>query len=162
MAAPKKNDFYKRRQKDGRELIFSSPDDMLDEAYDYFDWCNSNPWIKKDFVKGGDMAGTIVDIPTSRPYTIEGLCVHIGICVKTFYNYEERNDFLQVVTHIREVIRQNQIEGACVGAYNSNIVSRLLGLSDKQEIEATGGITINVTSKKSKEGIEKLQERLQE
>lgn len=160
MAAPEKNNFYKMRKKDGRELIFSSPDDLLDKAYDYFNWCNENPWIKKDFVKGGDMAGTIVDIPTSRPYTIEGLCVHIGICVQTFHNYEDRKDFFDVVTHIREVIRQNQIEGACVGAYNSNIVSRILGLSDKQEIESKGDIVINVQSDKTKDSINKLKKSL--
>lgn len=161
MAAPKGNKFYKKRAKDGRELEYKTPEDFAKEAYKYFEWCYKNPWIKKDFIKSGDSAGSIVDIPTSRPYTIEGLCNYMGISVKTFYNYEERKDYLQVVTHVREIIRQNQIEGACVGAYNSNIVARILGLSNKQEIETTGGLTINVTTDKAKDNIKKLQENLQ-
>lgn len=162
MAAPKGNKFYMKREKSGRELIYESPDALLNEAYKYFEWCEENPWIKNDFIKGGDMAGSIVGIPTSRPYTIEGLCVYLGICIKTFHNYEERDDFVQVITHIREVIRQNQIEGACVGAYNSNIVARVLGLANKQEVEASGGLNITVSSPKTKDSLQELQEKLQE
>ncbi|TFD94659.1 hypothetical protein E2605_14905 [Dysgonomonas capnocytophagoides] len=161
MAAPKGNKFYKKREKNGRELEYKTPEDFLREAYKYFDWCTKTPWIKKDFIKSGDFAGQIVDIPTSRPYTIDGLCNYLGIDVKTFYNYEERKDFFQVITYVRGIIRQNQIEGACVGAYNSSIVARILGLANKQEIETTGGLNITVTSDKAKESIEKLQEKLQ-
>lgn len=158
MAAPKKNEYYKRREKDGRELIFATPEDLLAKAYEYFDWCKENPFYKREVIKSGILAGQIIDIPVDRPYTIEGMCVYAEISVSTFYNYEEREDFLQVVTHVREVIRQNQLEGAMVEAYSPNIVARLLGLSDKRELTGEGGkdLTINITPKDStKEAIDK-------
>lgn len=160
MAAPKKNEFYKRRQKDGRELIYSSPDLLLNEAYKYFEWCNKSPVKKNEAIKSGPAAGKIIQIPTQRPYTLQQLCVHIGISLNTFKNYEARDNFLTVTTHIREIITANQLEGALVEAYNSNIVARLLGLSDKKEISGKdgGALVINVRSEKTREGIAKLKE----
>lgn len=160
MAPPKKNEFYKRRQKDGRELIYKTPDLLLEEAYKYFDWCNKNPVKKNEAIKSGPTAGKIIQIPTQRPYTLQGLCVHIGISMDTFKNYSLRDDFLGVTTHIREVIQANQLEGAMVEAYNPNIVARMLGLSDKKEISGKDGgeLVINVLSEKTREGISKLKE----
>ena len=158
MAAPKGNEYYKRREKDGRELIYGSPELLLDEAYKSFDWCKNNPFYKREVLKGGIQAGRIIKVEVDRPYTIEGLCVFVGISVQTFSNYGEREDFFGVVTHIREIIRQNQLEGAMVEAYSPNIVARLLGLSDKRELTGEGGkdLTINITPKDStKEAIDK-------
>lgn len=90
MAAPKKNEYYKRRQKDGRELIYSSPDFLLDEAYKYFEWCKKSPLYKRGVLKGGMQAGRVIKVEVDRPYTIEGLCVFAGISVQTFSNYGER------------------------------------------------------------------------
>lgn len=162
MAAPKGNEYYKRRQKDGRELIYDSPAHLLDEAYKYFDWCQKKPFYKREVLKGGIQAGKVIEVAIDRPYTIEGLCVYVGISVKTFYNYEEREDYFQVVTHIREIIRQNQLEGAMVESYSPNIVARLLGLSDKKELTGKDGgdLVINVTSDKTKEGLNNLSNAL--
>jgi len=153
MAAPKGNEYYKRREKDGRELIYDSPDKFLEEAYNYFNWCKENPFYKREVLKGGVRAGDIIEVEIDRPYTIEGLCVYSGISVKTFYNYEEREDYLHVVTHIREAIRQNQLEGAMVEAYSPNIVARVLGLADKKDIRANveNGLTINITPRNEQE-----------
>jgi len=161
MAAPKGNEYYKRREKDGRELIYSSPDKFLEEAYNYFDWCKESPMYKREAIKSGIKAGDIIKIEVDRPYTIEGLCVYSGISVRTFYNYEEREDFIQVLTHVREVIRQNQLEGAMVEAYSPNIVARLLGLSDKRELTGEGGkdLTINIAPKGDTK--EELQDSIQ-
>lgn len=158
MAAPKKNEYYKRRQKDGRELIYGSPDLLLEEAYNYFDWCKKNPFHKREVIKSGIRAGDVIKVEVDRPYTIEGFCVYAGISVQTFSNYGEREDYFAVVTHVREVIRQNQLEGAIVEAYSPNIVARLLGLADKKEFTGEGGkdLTINITPKNStKEAIDK-------
>lgn len=158
MAAPKGNEYYKRREKDGRELIFATPEDLLAKAYEYFDWCEDNPRYKREAIKSGIKAGEVIKIEVDRPYTIEGLCVYAGISISTFYNYEERKDFLNVITHVREIIRQNQLEGAMVETYSPNIVARLLGLSDKRELTGEGGkdLTINIAPKdSSKEAIDK-------
>ena len=38
---------------------------------------------------------------------------------------------------MEETIETQQFEGACVGAFNANIIARKLGLSDKQEVDYT-------------------------
>ncbi|MCL1933964.1 MAG: DNA-packaging protein [Candidatus Azobacteroides sp.] len=141
MSAPKGNKYYMNRQKNGRELIFSSPEELLEKCYPYFEWCDKNPWIKKDVIRSGVEVGKLIDIPTQRPYTIEGLCVHIGINRRSFDEYNAREDFFPVTTHVREIIEANQLEGAVVGAYNHNIIARKLGLTEK--VDVTGEINAN-------------------
>ena len=163
MAAPNGYNYYTKRTKNGKELIYDSPEKFLSEATGYFKWCDDNPWNKKEPIKSGARIGEVIEVPVPRPYTIEGLCVHIGICVKTFYNYENRKEFSPIISHIREVVRQNQIEGAIIGIYNANIISRILGYADKQEPvanEATNILVIESSSPKTKENIEIIKERL--
>jgi hypothetical protein len=150
MAAPKNNQFWKLRSKHGRDKIFSSPEVFLKEAYSYFEQCNKNPWYKNEVVKGGPNAGKILKVPTQRPYTIKALCIYLNITEQTFLNYEKDEnyqDFFEVFTHVREIIENNQLEGATVGAYNANIIGRLLGLADKQDINQNQVIEYKNVSK---------------
>lgn len=138
MAAPKKNQFWKLRAKHGRDKIFESPELFLEAAYEYFEQADKNPWLHNEVVKSGQNAGQILPVPTQRPYTLEALCIFLGITHKTFLNYEkeeEYKDFFQVFTHVRDIIENNQLEGATVGAYNANIIARKLGLKDEQKVD---------------------------
>ena len=59
---------------------------------------------------------------------------------KSFWNDFKKGsheDFSVVITRIENVIRTQQLEGAIVGAFNPNIVSRIIGLSDKQKVTHT-------------------------
>jgi hypothetical protein len=162
MTAPKKNEFYKNRKKNGRELIFKTPKELLDKAYEYFEWCDNNPVEKNEAIKSGIAAGKIIPIPIRRPYTLGQLCVYIGVSRDTFKSYEKRKGFLLVATHIRDIIEANQLEGALVEIYNPNIVARMLGLSEKKEIAGKDGgdLVINVTSEKTKDSLNELKEYL--
>lgn len=44
---------------------------------------------------------------------------------------------MEVLSRIERVIETQQFEGACVGAFNANIIARKLGLADKQEVDHT-------------------------
>lgn len=144
MAAPEGNQFWKNRKKHGRETEFT-PETIWEEAQAYFDWCDQNPWIKTDFVRGGELAGKTVELPTQRPYTIQGFCVFAGISVKTFAAYEKRDDFFPIITHIKEIIYTQKFEGAAVGAFNANIIARDLGLTDKSETKFNGDVNHTIT-----------------
>lgn len=149
MAAPKNNQFWKLRSKNGRDTLFSSPELLWSAACEYFEWCDNTPWYKKEAIKSGKKPGKIIDIPTSRPYTISGLCCYLG-CNESYFrkfNIDNNKDFCPVISMIEQIIETQQIEGAMVGAFNANIVSRKLGLSDKQEINNTGDINANITLK---------------
>lgn len=141
MAAPKGNSFWKLRSKHGTDKILQSPELFLEQAYEYFQHVDENPWIKYDILRSGEYAGTVIEIPTQRPYTIQGLCIFLGISQETFTNYSQTdgyNDFFGVCKHIRQIIENNQLEGATVGSYNASIIGRLLGLVDKQDITSKG------------------------
>lgn len=164
MPAPKNNSFWKKRTKHGRDKIFATPEDFLASAYEYFEACDENPWFKKEAIKSGDMAGTLIDIPVQKPYSIQGLCIFIGITERTFLNYETEKaykDFFQVFTHVRDIIENNQMEGATVGAYNANIIARKLGLADNVNQKNTNlGVTkIVAASKEDIKVIEDLQKK---
>ena len=155
MPAPKGNQFWKLRTKHGRDKVYSDPDVLLSASYEYFETCNKNPWYKNDAVRSGKNVGKIISVPTQRPYTLVGLCVFLGITKQTWYNWKETasKDFIDIITHVEEVIQQNQLEGATVGAYNHNIIARLMGLADKQE--HSGSLEIK-TSEKSKKKIDEI------
>jgi len=142
MGAPKENQFWKLRSKHGRDKVFSTPEHFLKAAYEYFEYVDKNPWIHNEVVKTGIDAGKILPVPTIKPYTITALCIFLDITHKTFLKYEKEDsykDFVQVFTHVRDVIENNQFEGAVVGAYNASIIARKLGLTEKLDHKSSDG-----------------------
>lgn len=142
MAAPFGNEFWKKRSKHGRERIFNSPKVLWEAACEYFDWARDNPWFKQDFIKSGDMGGFKVDLKTERPLSLKGLCIFLGVNTKYFNDFRDgirgskkKKDleYSEIISRITEIIETQQFEGATVGAFNANIISRALGMIDKTE-----------------------------
>lgn len=137
MPFEKENQFWKLRTTHGRDKLFSSPEILFQEACKYFQWCDENPWERIDF-RGKD--ADEVRIPTQRPYTWEGLQNYLGIySLRNYKTKDEYKEFQDVITQIGSIIKQNKMEGAMVGAYNANIVSRDLGLVDKKDLDHKSG-----------------------
>lgn len=130
----KGNELWKLARKPGRKTKYT-PTTLLKKAIEYFEYCDSNPIMKHEALKGGKMAGEIIAIPTNRPYTEIGFYSFAGIDRKMFRGYESKVEFNPIVTYIQGVIRTNQIEGALVGVYNANIVARLQGLTERKTLE---------------------------
>jgi hypothetical protein len=149
MAAPIGNQFWKKRSKDGRDKDYT-PDTLWEESCNYFQWCEDNPWKEKDWV-GKDAVRVEREKP--RPFTVLGLCIFLDIDHQTLLNYEKTKEYFAVVTRIKDIIYTQKFEGAAVGAYNSNIIARDLGLSDKKEL--SGGMTINWPEEKTYEANDK-------
>ncbi len=155
MGAPKGNKYWKLRDKDGRNKLFKTPEALLKECYAYFDWCHENPIKTNDVIRGGENAGTQISYENERPYTIDGLCVFLGITYPTLLNYENaetHKDFFKVISHVKSKIRENQLSGAIVGNYNSNIVARINGLTDSQKHEHSGEVKSGGTIRFVKSG----------
>lgn len=152
MAAPKGNQFWKLVGGAwASEKKFETPQELWDKAAEYFQWCDDNPWQKIDAAKAGDRFGEHVVIPTSRPYTISGLCLYLGIHKDTFRNYEKKpgyEAYFGVAHAIKQICYTQKFEGAAVGAFNANIIARDLGLKDRTETEITGEtpFTLNINN----------------
>lgn len=148
-----RNEFWKARLKDGRGKIFEKPENLWTAANDYFQWVQENPLYKNEAIKSGDRAGDIIQIPIERPMTVEGMCIYLDISVQTFHNYgdnkEDHKDYFEIVTRIREVIRDQKLAGAVIGMYNANIVARELGMADKKEVTGSMAVVWNETKKYS-------------
>lgn len=147
MPAPKGNQFWKLRSKHGRDKLFATPELLWEEACNYFEWCDKTPIKTDEVIKSGILAGTLIKVPKKRPYTIQGLCIYLGVHSEYFRRFKEEQkdktdeiskDFCRVVAHIEEIIYQQKFEGAVVGLFNSNIIARDLGLRDKQDLTSNG------------------------
>lgn len=113
----------------GRPKTYT-PTTLLTAANKYFEWCLKNPLKEQQvFHFKGSITKTTVN--KMRPFTLEGLCNHLKIVVNTYKNYEKEAEFLTVATRIRQVIENQQFEGAAAGFLNPSIVARKLGLADK-------------------------------
>lgn len=140
------NEYWKFRNKHGKDHKYTA-EGLWEEAERYFEWVSEKVWNKKEAIKSGDLAGTLVDIPTSTPMSIEGFCIFADITRQTFLNYEKEteNGYFEVLTRIRQIIENHQFEGATVGAFNPNIIGRKLGLAEKTDI-TTNGEKLNTPS----------------
>ena len=139
MSAKEGNKYWENRKKHGRSKAIRTPKALWGHACDYFQRCDDNPWIRVDF-KGKDVDR--VEIPTSVPYTWDGLenyLFEINVISKLDDYKSNRdgryNDFVDIITRIDKIIRDRKMTGAIVGVYNSNIIARDLGLAEKREVE---------------------------
>ncbi len=159
MAAPKGNQFWKLRSSHGRDKLFETPQLLREAAAEFFNWVDAHPWYKVEGIKSGDAAGTLMKIPTVRPYTISGLLLYAGASDSFWRQFKSDckagkhdKDFLTVIDEIETTIYTQKFEGAAVGAFNANIIARDLGLADKSEhtgkdggpIEQKFDVTLNI------------------
>ena len=126
----------------GRPKKIESPDILWGLAVSYFENTDNTPWIRNELIKSGDLAGVIIGVPTTVPYTWSGLEV---FCMKLGYNTRldeykaNRNggfeDYHDTVKAIASIMYSQKFAGASVGAFNASIISSDLGLADKTIIE---------------------------
>jgi hypothetical protein len=134
--APKGNEFWKQRSKHGRDKIFETPELMWEAACEYFQWCEENPLEENDFV-GKD--ATEVDRKKLRPFTLQGICLYLDVNRGIKGKEDDvSKDFSFIITRIKEIIYNQKFTGAAVGFFNSNIIARDLGLSDKKDLNVKG------------------------
>ena len=145
MPAPKGNNFWKLRSKHGRDKIIESPEVMLDAIYEFLELKSEETIEKPEAIKSGDNAGTQFDLKFKDYPTLSELAHFLGFkTLKTWYNYKNDKDFLQVITHAEEIFSTWKLKGAAIGVYNHSIVARDLGLADKKELTGKDGGAIEV------------------
>ena len=152
MAAPKGNQYWQFAETTGRPKSYQ-PDELWEKAKQYFDWCIGSPWFKNEAIKGGEAAGTIVQIPTAKPFTLKGFTLFAGISFQTFENYGKNKDFLEIVTRIRDICYTQKYEGAAVGVFNANLIARDLGIKEQIDQMITRSVkTIQIVGSKANRG----------
>lgn len=136
MAAKKGNQFWKARTKHGRDRLFSSPEALWEACCEYFEWVDENPLIE---IKAFAYQGEVVKepIPKMRAMTIAGLCLFLGIERGTWNQWRKVDDFSNVVANADAIIREQKFTGAAADLLNASIISRDLGLAERQSVSVT-------------------------
>ncbi len=80
----------------------------------------------------------IVEEEHTPPLSMAGFevyCFNQGLTVEHYFRNtnDSYNEYCGICSHIKKVIREDQIEGGMVGQYNSSITQRLNGLTEKTE-----------------------------
>lgn len=139
MAAEKGNQYWKMREKHGRNREFQSAGELWEKSCEYFQWVVDNPLME---AKAMSFKGEswIESVPKMRTMSIKGLCLFLGVNEKYFNDFvsnlkDDDDDFSEVITTIKDIIHQYKLEGATADLLNANIISRELGLIDKKEID---------------------------
>ena len=128
MAAPLGNEYWKLRARSGPPFKYEDPKDLWADCLKYFEVRGDLTWNE-----------------TSLPFTLASLCIFLDITQKTWCEWRsERDDLREVITRVDEIIRDQKLTGAMVGAYNHNIVARDLGLADKQGHEHSGSVVTEI------------------
>ena len=117
---------------------------MWDLFLEYKKEVKDNPRIKIEYV---GKEGVRVETPIERPLILDGFysfCQNKIGCVHQYFKNQDDlyDDYMPIVTRIRDEIRNEQIDGGMCGSYNSTITARVTGLYDKQEITTTSTIQL--------------------
>ena len=129
--ALKGNEYYKIRSKDGRDCTYN-PIELLNKANEYFQWCIDNPLQEEQIVKFKDHYER-VNVSKLRVYTITGLCNYLDMSEKAIWNYEQRADYIPIITRIRNIIYNQKFEGASSGFFKETLIIRDLKIRDTAE-----------------------------
>ncbi len=144
MAAAKGNRFWEARATHGRDKIFQDESMLWAAAVEYFEWVEDNPLqgAKLFKIKGSDDKDEIVEEAYSkmRAMTLDGLCLFLDISRQTWYDYKGRDGFIDVISKIDNVIRDQKFSGAAADLLNANIIARDLGLKDSTETTHSGSM----------------------
>lgn len=154
MAAPKGNDFWKRRSKHGPDVLFESADKLREAVYEFIKLCEENPRYTVEQTTGkakpiyddltGDwlMPEPLTYIPEKRPLTMVRLCRYLH--VNEAYFRKKRlspntpQDIRTVIEEVYDIVNGDQQEGGLLGHYNANLTARLQGIAEVTKNEHTG------------------------
>ena len=80
-----------------------------------------------------------------KPPTIAGLAYHLGVDRQTIYNYKEKDQFFGAIKRFVDWVMMNYEELLITDSSSGLIfMAKNYGYTDKQEIEHSGGLDINV------------------
>jgi hypothetical protein len=70
----------------------------------------------------------------------ENYCYNVIGCVEQYFKNQAGlyTEYIPICSHIKRLIRQDQIEGGMVGQYNPSITQRLNGLTEKTDVTTNG------------------------
>lgn len=142
------NRFWEARSSHGPKPKFDNSDDLWSACCEYFAWVDDNP-LYEDKLVTFQGAAKHEPSPKMRAMTIQGLCIFLDISMSTWDHWRDnRTDLSEVISRAEQIIYQQKFAGAAADLLNANIISRDLGLADKQEVSGKDGKPIKFEASK--------------
>lgn len=133
------------KRKPGRPRHFETPDELYEACVGYFKWVEDNPLEEqKAFHSQGVVTKT--NVQKMRAMTLNGLQLYVGVSHGQWSKWrsdtakDSRPDLQPVMEWAEQVIYEQKFTGAAADLLNANIISRELGLADKQDVQS--GVTV--------------------
>jgi hypothetical protein len=121
-----------------KKKYIKTPEELLELFDSYVDYVKNNPKLKT--VKG-NKNWTLSEETLERPLTMSGFEVFAFEKVGTIEHYfrntgDSYSEYCGICSHIKKVIRADQIEGGMLGQFNPSITQRLNNLTEniRQEV----------------------------
>lgn len=140
-------ELYEMANPVGRPPRYKRAEELWRKFEEYASWVKKTP-IQASVALSGKRAtgatekGQQGTHHVTRPLTLDGFKVFAHISdwpmFKRTKKYQTK-EFLVVIHAIEDIIRDNQVSGAMANVFNSNLVARLNGISDKQEVMGKDG-----------------------
>lgn len=148
-------------------------DECINYVAEYMNFCEMNPFITYEILKGGASAGTQVPVEKKRAPSVGGFCLFIGWSIKDFQKNMERLEKISSENEeaetlllgyylIKELITTEMDESALAGMVDANYMAKLRGLRDLKDVTSNGkeagtkAMQVNVLSADAVENLKKL------
>lgn len=151
------NQLWQMVKNPGCPAVITDAAELWQKAVDYFNWCDSNPLNRSEVVKYLGEASNH-DAPLGRPYSMNALTLFAGVSGSYFRTRKselgdkedaltatpEELALLDTIRAIEDVVRMQRFEGAAVGIFKENLISRVDGYADNINQNNTGEIRQNI------------------
>lgn len=122
-----------------KPVEYSSPEEFLQATISYFQWAEETP-IQEQIVNFYKGAVVRTHLEKLRPFTKQGLATFLGITVGRLETLKKRDDEWRLaIEMIEQVIYEQKFTGAATGLLNAGIITRDLGLAERQELTGRDG-----------------------
>ena len=102
----------------------------------YMDYRDANPFVTHQPTV---VRGVVQHVKKKHksPYSITDFCLFLDITTQTWGNWRRNHDDLKdMIAQIEEYIADHMLRGANAGVFNATLTSRILGIAERQIIEA--------------------------
>jgi len=135
MASTQGNQFWKLRQKHGRDKMFDTPELLMESAECYFNWCDQNPYVTTETTTT-EKGFIVKEKEILRAYSRKEMFLYLKVSESWLREFKKTasKDFLLVIADIEDFIDSQQLGGATVGLFNANLVARMQGIKDRTDV----------------------------
>lgn len=125
----------------GKKLMFDTPEELQAAVDSYFEACDNETIAVLH--KQLDKSGQPVRLDIKRPYTVEGLAMHLNTSRMVILNYEGREEYAEIISKAKQRITQHKVERGLIGAYEPRFAMFDLinnsGYKNEKAVDHTSG-----------------------